>query len=303
MNKEVKNADIVRRKWDKTFEVKVERRPLQFAWQNRTMNKFLTENYLDGASVGVYLKRFLGGKTIKKGLEVGGGLGKQAIIFYHLLNTEKFDVIDISNFAVEAGNKRAKEENINVEFMVSDLNNDSLPENTYDLIIASGALHHIGNLEHLFEQISRSLTSDGVFFASDYMGPNHMQWTEQQLGIMNAILALFPDQYAKVLHRNDEVIKEISRIPLSIFYEHDPSEGIRSADIFDVMAEYLNIVKITPICYTILYELLRGRIHNFDEFDEKDQFILNLLCILEKTLFDNQVIGSDFNLVIAKRKS
>ena len=82
MNEEEKNADIVRRKWNKTFEVKVERRPLQFAWQNSTMNKFLTENYLDGISVNMYLKRFLKGKTIKRGLEVGGGLGKQAIIFY-----------------------------------------------------------------------------------------------------------------------------------------------------------------------------------------------------------------------------
>lgn len=71
MNKEVKNADIVRRKWDKTFEVKVERRPLQFAWQNRTMNKFLTENYLDGASVGMYLKRFLREKLLKKAWKSG----------------------------------------------------------------------------------------------------------------------------------------------------------------------------------------------------------------------------------------
>ena len=55
MNEGVTNAEIVRKKWNKTFEVKAKRPPLQFAWQNSTVNQFLNENYLDGASVGISL--------------------------------------------------------------------------------------------------------------------------------------------------------------------------------------------------------------------------------------------------------
>jgi len=230
-----------------------------------------------------------------------GGLGHQARALHSLLGTECFDVIDISDFAVKTGNANAHRDGLDISFRVMDLNREALPENHYDLIVANGALHHIENLEHLFEQINLSLTPGGLFFANDYMGPNHMQWTENQISLMNALLACFPDHYNQVLHKENKVIKEITRIPLEIFQKVDPSEGVRASDIFEVMGQYLRIVKTAPICQTLLYELMRGRVHNFDESNETDCFVLNLLCLFEQTLFDNGVIGSDFNLVFAER--
>ena len=297
------SAEVVRKKWNESFQRKLDEKPRQFAWQSEIVNRYMIANYLDGASVSMYLKRYLGDKVVKRGLEVGGGLGKQALQCYKMLNAEQFDVLDISDFSVAQGNAIAKEQGINVRYAVSDLNKDSLPTNQYDLIIASGSLHHIENLEHLFEQIGRALKPDGVFFANDYMGPTHMQWTDDQLAIMNQLLAVFPDEYAKVRHRDDQVGKEVTRIPLEIFARVDPSEGVRAAEIFGVMRDHLDIMDIVPIGNTINYEMLRGRIHNFDDADTKDAFILELLCTFEKILLDRGVISSDFNLVFAKQKT
>ena len=150
MSEGEEDAEVVRKKWNESFQRKIEEKPRQFAWQSEVVHRYMIRNYLDGASVSMYLKRYLGDKVIKRGLEVGGGLGKQAVQCYRMLEAEQFDVLDISDFSVEKGNAMAKEQGINVQYAVSDLNKDALPENQYDLIVASGSLHHIENLEHLF---------------------------------------------------------------------------------------------------------------------------------------------------------
>lgn len=274
----------------------------KFSWHSAVVQRFMREEYLDGHSVSNYLAAYLDGRNIRNALDIGGGLGKQAIAFYHLLGVERFDVLDISDVAVSEGGKIAKEQGINVHFEVSDLNTDDLPDREYDLIIASGALHHIENLEHLFEEINEKLAPDGVFFANDYMGPNHMQWDKKQLELMNAVVGCLPDDLNRVSHKGDAVVREITPIPLDIFAKVDPSEGVRAADIFDVMEQHLDIERVTPFGQTLVYEMLRGRVQNFEEGDGKDDAIISLICLLEKELLDAGVITSDFNLVIARPK-
>lgn len=296
------DPEKVREKWNDTFHARVNAPVRKFSWHSTTVTKFMQETYFEGRSINQYLKHYLGDRPVRHGLDVGGGLGNAARGFYQLLSAQRFDVMDISTYAVEQGNARAKEDGLNMVYSVADLNKDTLPNQTYDLITASGALHHIANLEHLFEQIANALTPDGIFFANDYFGPNYMQWTETQLNTINAIIACLPDEMNVVSHKQDRVMKEVTRIPLEIFERVDPSEGVRASDILDVMKNHLEIVRIVPFGQTIVYELLRGRVQNFNDDDPKDSTILKLICLIEKLMMDSGVIGSDFNLVIAKRK-
>ena len=292
---------VVREKWNATFEKRVKDPKRRSSWHSKIVQKHLRDDWLGGHTVTSYLVDYLKGRKLKRGLEIGGGMGHQARAFLHGLNIDQFDVVDISTFAVDEGNKRAREEGINMSFSVADLNNEPLPKGPYDLIIASGALHHIENLEHLFAEVAKKLSPKGVFFANDYMGPNHMQWTEDQLRLMNEIVQALPDEMNVVAHRHDAVIRDVKRIPLEIFAKHDPSEGVRAADIFEVMDQHLHIERIIPIGQTLAYEVLRGRMQNFDDDDPKDSAILHLICLLEKELIAAGTIQSDFNLVIAKR--
>lgn len=68
------------------------------------------------------------------------------------------------------------------------------------------------------------------------------------------------------------------------------------------MAAYLDTAALHPQGYTVLYELLRGRIHNFDPASGQDNCILKLLCTFERTLIETGVLGSDFSLVLARKK-
>jgi SAM-dependent methyltransferase len=295
-------SEVVREKWNDTMQKRAESKARKFSWHSAVVQTFMREQYLDEHSVSEFLCAYLGERKIRRALEVGGGLGEQTLALYRMLNIEQCDVLDISDVAVAEGNKRARKQGINVRFIASDLNTDPLPEHEYDLIIASGSLHHISNLEHLFEQINARLAPDGVLFANDYMGPTQMQWRPKQLELMNSIVDCLPDEMNKVAHKNDAVVRQITPIPLDIFARHDPSEGVRAADIFDVMEQYLDIERIAPFGQTLAYETLRGRIQNFDDDDPKDKAILSLICVLEKELIEAGAITSDFNLVIARPK-
>ncbi|MEM7719573.1 MAG: class I SAM-dependent methyltransferase [Pseudomonadota bacterium] len=298
---ETASAAIIREKWNDTTQKRTISWDRKFSWHSPVIQAFIESDYLDGGRIRNVLSDYIGDKPIHRGLEIGGGLGGQANEFYTSLNVDRFDVLDISDVAVASGNKKAREQGRNIHFSVCDLNNDPLPDGPFDLICARGALHHIENLEFVFAQIADRLTDDGVFFANDYMGPSYMQWTGKQLDLMNAIVQLLPNEMNRVQHKGNQVIREVRPIPLDIFARVDPSEGVRAAEIFDVMAQHLTVKKVIPFGQTLAYETLRGRVQNFDDYDEKDRTILSLICLLEKELITAGAIQSDFNFVIAAK--
>src|ERR1700682_4986821 len=63
-------------------------------------------------------------------------------------------------------------------FQCEDVNNWS-PQGTYHAVIANQSLHHVLNLEHLFDAIRDAIGVVGVFLTSDIIGRNgHMRWPE-----------------------------------------------------------------------------------------------------------------------------
>lgn len=54
-----------------------------------------------------------------------------------------------------------------VEYEVIDINYTPLPEDTYDLIVAMGVLHHLVEAESVLERCQKALRPGGVLFVSD----------------------------------------------------------------------------------------------------------------------------------------
>lgn len=82
-----------------------------------------------------------------------------------------------------------------IEYRRADLNQLDLPEGRFDLVVASMSLHHVHELEHLAEQVNRSLTPTGLFAAVEYVGPNRLQLPPRQVELLEAALRLLPAQY------------------------------------------------------------------------------------------------------------
>ena len=77
---------------------------------------------------------------------------------------------DINEAIFEKAKDTAKREGLAVEFRQEDLNFIRIAPARYDLIFAHAAIHHVINLEHLFEQIRAGLSSSGILHLTEVVG-------------------------------------------------------------------------------------------------------------------------------------
>ena len=67
----------------------------------------------------------------------------------------------------------------------------------------------------------------------EYIGPNRMQFTEEQLSIVNEILSILPEKYKKTPEGFIKNIQEPTDVAGLI--KIDPSESVRSEDIIQIL--------------------------------------------------------------------
>lgn len=127
-----------------------------------------------------------------------------------------------------------------LKFTESDLNTWS-PACDCDAAIANQSLHHVLNLEGLFEQVRRSLKAGGSFIIADMIGRNgHQRWPEA-LEIVHEFWRRLPPSYRfnPRLNRYEE-----------LFEDWDCSvegfEGIRSQDILPLLLREFHFQLFLP---------------------------------------------------------
>ena len=131
--------------------------------------------------------------------------------------------------AVEAAAQAGVAEHL--RFIAADLNHWH-PADEYDAVIANQSLHHILNLEGLFDDIKKTLRPDGAFLISDMIGRNgHLRWPEAMAIIQ---------EYWKALPPSYRVNRRLGR------YEHEFQdwdcstegfEGVRAQDILPLLVD------------------------------------------------------------------
>jgi SAM-dependent methyltransferase len=106
------------------------------------------------------------------------------------------ECFDLNARMLERGRESASIAGIGdqLRFVQGDLNAWN-PENEYDAAFANQTLHHVVNLEELFEQVKRSLRPNGLFIISDMIGRNgHQRWPEA-LQIVREFWRTLPPSY------------------------------------------------------------------------------------------------------------
>ncbi len=211
------------------------------------------------------------------------------------------EAVDISEGAIEQARDLAKKERLNISYRVDDLNNIRLPKGKYDVVIANSSLHHIENLEHIFQEIVGSLKENGLVFVSEFVGPSQFQYTEKQVSIINEILEILPEIYRKSV-TNGELKPRFSAPSVEFMNETDPSEAIRSAEIVGLLEKYFEVVEKKNFGGTLLHMLLQDIVGNFDSKNPKDATALNLIIYIEDLLIREKIIQSDFIFMILKKR-
>jgi ubiquinone/menaquinone biosynthesis C-methylase UbiE len=214
--------------------------------------------------------------------------------------------IDIATGAIEAARKRAIEENLyQLSYEVADINKLPIPEGTYDVIWANGALHHVKDLEVVIPKLYRSLKAGGTLIASEYVGPNYQQVGPRQAELINAVRHILPEELRAQTNNQEQKLfgKIYTPQPLSWFLENDPSESIRSAEVIPVLKTVFDVVDERPFLGTLLYYALDETFYrNFNPNNSRHTEILNTLFTLEENLYKAGEIRNDNALIICRKR-
>lgn len=182
------------------------------------------------------------------------------------LESFTLECMDINPNMLGRGEQLAQEKGVAdcMAFQRADFN-DWTPPRRYDGIVANQCLHHVTNLEGLFDAIRDALSEKGLFITSDMIGRNgHMRWPEA-LEIVETYWQELPERY-----RYNHQFKRLE----SEFVNHDCSvgcfEGIRAQDILPLLIPRFAFHVFIAFGNVIDPFIDRGFGHNFNAADPED---------------------------------
>jgi hypothetical protein len=158
--------------------------------------------------------------------------------------TFRLECLELSPVLIERANRRINDASLDshVSVVQSDLNSWSAakrPNHHYTAVLANYILHHIVELENLFESVAAAIGSSGVFLTADMIGRNgHMRWPEA-LGIITALWDTLPDdlKYNHHLGVTDDTFNNWDCCGDGGF------EGVRAQDILPLLVSRFHFEK------------------------------------------------------------
>lgn len=156
----------------------------------------------------------------------------------------------------------------------------------FNMIMANHSLHHIVDLEGVFDFIARALLPGGIFATCDMIGRNgHMRWPETEAPLQMLWPALTDSQR---FHR------QLRRLDLDRFVDHDCSgegfEGVRAQDVLPLILERFNAYRFFGYGGFIDVLTDRGYGPGFDASSEADRHIIMTMAHLNDILLDGGAI-------------
>lgn len=230
----------------------------------------------------------------------GGGLERHGL---QLGIAQRFDAYDVSSGAVQLAIEEATitGQIDAINYQVANLNKVELPENHYGAVFASQSVHHIQNLEHYMQQVSRTLKPGGLFVVNEFVGPNQFQWTDTQLEHANRLLHMIPERFRHCI-REEGFRNSVDRPTIEAMNDYDPTEAIRSRDIIPVLNEHFEILEQRDFGGTLLHIVLDNIAGNLSQTDD-GLAVLRELMAEEARLLESGELESDFTLLVARHRS
>ena len=249
-------------------------------------------------------RRYLSGRKNLKALSLGCGTGVREQRWAATGKFKRITAFDQSAERIAFARKSAEENGFAdiLEFHVGDVYKIDLPVESYDTVMVEGSLHHFTPLRQILLHIEACLKSDGFFFLDEFIGPTRFQWTARQLDVINGLLSILPEKY-RTTWGSDVIKREVVRPSRLLVRFGDPSEAVDSANIIPLLHEIFNVVEIKEYGGAVLHMLFNGIGHNFLDDNSETQRFVRLCFEAEDALMTSGDIGSDFAIVVCKKRS
>jgi len=192
------------------------------------------------------------------------------------------EALELSPVRSERARARASKDGVGSYLTISEADlNSWVPEQKYSIVIAKDTLHHVLELEHLFDSVHEALEEEGTFLTSDMIGRNgHMRWPEA-LEIIQGLWKFIPDHY-KTNHQLKRVEQEYENWDCSKV----GFEGIRAQDILPLLVKKFSFRSFLGFGNLPDIFIERGFGHNLSVDDPHDTGFIDFLEDLNTLLID-----------------
>ena len=179
--------------------------------------------------------------------------------------------LDMNPHMLQRGREMAEREGVasNLAFEEGDFNTWSA-NRKYAAVMANQSLHHVLNLEGLFDEIGRALVPRGKFVISDMIGRNgHQRWPEA-LSAVHDFWSELPAQYRynHQLRRHEELYENWD-------CSKEGFEGIRAQDILPLLLRRFEFETFIGFSNVIDVFIDRSFGHNFQTDQEWDRSFID----------------------------
>jgi len=146
----------------------------------------------------------------------------------------KLDAVDINDKLLQKGIKYAKENNLDFNVIIQDINVIELSSSKYDFVIGRSALHHFLELEHIFSEINKALKNNGeLLVLGETIGRNRLRLFPETEKITQKIFDVLPAKFRFNNYTKETDVKVATRKKI-----RDSFECIRSEDILSLLLRY-----------------------------------------------------------------
>ena len=191
--------------------------------------------------------------------------------------------MDLSEGQLERARTQAEEAGYGdmIDYQQANITECTLPENEYDVVMVVAGLHHLTNLPHVFEQMHKTLKPGGLLVITEYVGPDHMDYSPWERELYNkAVLSL--DEKYRVRGSSGELLKQAGQQTREQAILRDPSEGVNSSLIMENLYRHFDIETQIDMGSSMLRECIYDLVDNFS--DEDGLAELDRLIDLDRTL-------------------
>lgn len=242
-------------------------------------------------------------KPVNLALSLGCGSGGLERHVLKLKIARQIDGFDVSAEAIEIAKKLATDSKLDqvIRYAVADLNQLEFKPEVYDAAFASQSVHHIKALDHYMLQVNRSLKPGALFVINEFVGPNQFQWTDIQIELAQQLLDGIPQKFRTSI-RGEGIKEKIHRPSIAEMNAYDPTEAICSENIVEHLQKHFVLIDRRDFGGTLLHLVLDDIAGNLSSSDEGIAIIRHLYQE-EKRLIEENIIESDFTLLIAQKES
>lgn len=237
------------------------------------------------------------GMSFPRVLSAGCGTGD------HELAMAKFgpaigiiDAFDISSHSIDLARQKSKMQGaLNLNFFQSNFDQAELGVKRYDLVLCSGSLHHVRELESFLQRVSRCLKPGGYLVANEYVGDCYNIYSEELLALVNKVLAALPNE--ALVHPD----ARLANPTYEMVMDRDPSEAVRSRLIPHFLRVFFQEVDQRPFGGNLLhlvYPFLK--LEYLSMHDPLRQALFGMLMILEDEMAMSPATA-DFGFFICRK--